>query len=94
MTLTLYETIVILFFGALALAIAAYKMGQQKSDIKHLRERIDKLESEDTPIGYKRTAGIEEGQAYILAARRALEAANEYLNAVKRDGYNPDPGKW
>ena len=94
MNITIYEGFVILFVCAATVFVTAYYIGKLKAELKHTRERLDRLEESASPLGYKQKAGIEEAQAYLLKALHAYEAANEYLNAVKRDGYNPDPGKW
>ena len=90
-----FEAVITLCIFAASLVIVAYYVATLKAELKHTRERLEKLEAaQDKPVGYKLKAGIDDSTAVLIGALKSIELAIEKNNAIKSGRYRPQPDDW
>ena len=83
-----FEIIITLCIFAAFLVVAAHYVATLKAELKHTRERLEKLEAaQNKPLGYNTMQAFDELTAYLIGIEKRCEIARQYANAAKRGNY-------
>ena len=87
--MTLYETLILLIIACVGVGVivglSVWAVATMRANLRHERERRELLEKQIQDILDSESMGYK---------AKALEAANEFLNAVKDGRFRPPPGDW